>query len=479
MQERIIPIWLKILAVASALAFVGSVAFAAPVTTTPTGIAAADETVLRTQITPLSTTIVLEPLYKWVNGERTKGCIDTPAGFAVIEDVRRTEWISFGTKSCNSTTKITTLTDVRRGLSPTTPGFGTGTGLTWDASAKFRVIDYPLFYNNALYKDNVNSLTGSGQITGASTVQAIVDLPCVTTTQRDNFTVVSDGNIICNSTLGTFQYRAAGAWISFGSGSTINASESAAGKVQLATVPNMTGSTVLGTTGAPLVLQSRYATTTGSLAINKGWVGLLGRNGRFTGSLLVDNATNYSKSGAVVLNPATISGAYAVSAAQQFVPLSPIGAMMMWTTDTAPAGWLLADGKCHTRTGTGAALFAVIGTTFQGSCPANTFGVPDMRGRFALGQDDMGGSSANRVTDTRADTIGSGSGAATHTITIAEMPSHSHTLALRLQSTTNGAGGQIAETGGSNAGPTGSTGGGTAMDLMNPYITLNYIIRAR
>jgi microcystin-dependent protein len=37
---------------------------------------------------------------------------------------------------------------------------------------------------------------------------------------------------------------------------------------------------------------------------------------------------------------------------------------------------------------------------------STTFNVPDLRGRFPLGQDDMGGSDANRVISAQADTIG-------------------------------------------------------------------------
>lgn len=108
---------------------------------------------------------------------------------------------------------------------------------------------------------------------------------------------------------------------------------------------------------------------------------------------------------------------------------------------------------------------------------STTFNIPDMRGNFPLGRDNLGGSSRNRVTDSDADALGRQEGSETHTLITAEIPAHTHTLALKLLSTTNGAGGQIAETGGSNAGPTGSTGGGGAHNNMPPYMALNYIIK--
>ena len=149
----------------------------------------------------------------------------------------------------------------------------------------------------------------------------------------------------------------------------------------------------------------------------------------------------------------------------------------MWPTDTAPAGWLLCDGTDHSRTGTGAALFAVIGTTFGVGNGSTTFDVPDMRGRFALGQDDMGGLSANRVTDTRADTIGSGSGSQTHTQSLAELVAHTHTGVFGSADTDA----DLIADGSSAAGAwtSDSTGGGQPMNILNPYLTVNYIIRAR
>lgn len=76
----------------------------------------------------------------------------------------------------------------------------------------------------------------------------------------------------------------------------------------------------------------------------------------------------------------------------------PIGAMMPWTGDTAPLGWLLCYGQALSRT-TYSALFAVEGIAFGPGDGSSTFNLPDLRGRLPVGKDDMGGSPANRVTD--------------------------------------------------------------------------------
>ena len=56
----------------------------------------------------------------------------------------------------------------------------------------------------------------------------------------------------------------------------------------------------------------------------------------------------------------------------------------------------------------------------------DSFVLPDLRGRNPLGKDNMGGSSANRVTDTEADSLGQSEGAETHALTEAETGTHSH-----------------------------------------------------
>jgi len=192
----------------------------------------------------------------------------------------------------------------------------------------------------------------------------------------------------------------------------------------------------------------------------------------------------------------------------------PIGGMIQWFTDTAPSGFLLCYGQALSRT-TYSALFAVIGTTFGSGDGSTTFNLPDLRGRLPLGQDDMGGSSANRVTDSDADDLGGVDGDETKTIAEANLPIHSHaagtltggahTHTLSHIKENNGSPGIYpwadsilvsqgnndnpgrntmgadarADSGGAVAitGSTASTGSGTAMDVMNPFITVNYIIK--
>lgn len=103
----------------------------------------------------------------------------------------------------------------------------------------------------------------------------------------------------------------------------------------------------------------------------------------------------------------------------------PIGSGIDYWGATAPAGWLFPYGQAVSRT-TYAALFAVYGTTYGAGDGSATFNLPDKRGRASFGKDDMGGTSANRITDLsggwNGDTLGASGGAEAHTLTVAQLP---------------------------------------------------------
>jgi microcystin-dependent protein len=92
---------------------------------------------------------------------------------------------------------------------------------------------------------------------------------------------------------------------------------------------------------------------------------------------------------------------------------NPTGTVIMWTTGTAPTGYLECDGSSVSTT-TYAALFAVIGYTYGGS--GASFTLPDLRGEFIRGFDNTAGkdpdaaSRTDRGDGTTGDNVGTKQG---------------------------------------------------------------------
>lgn len=122
---------------------------------------------------------------------------------------------------------------------------------------------------------------------------------------------------------------------------------------------------------------------------------------------------------------------YAKLAADVIATVVPSGSVWDYGGSSIPSGWLLCDGSAVSRT-TYSALFTAIGTAYGSGNGSTTFNVPDCRGRVTVGKDNMGGSSANRVTSTTmspdGNTIGATGGTQTHVLTGAQMASHTHTF---------------------------------------------------
>ena len=176
--------------------------------------------------------------------------------------------------------------------------------------------------------------------------------------------------------------------------------------------------------------------------------------------------------------------------------ITPAGVVLPYAGATAPSGWLLCDGSAVSRT-TYANLFAAIGTAFGTGDGSTTFNLPDLRGRVAVGKDNMGGSAASRMTTAGSGvdgatltapeameqlldaqiTLGANGGAETHTLTTPQMPAHSHNTGATIsgRNTSTGGGETIVYAGNTYAST--SVGGGGAHNNTQPSIVLNSIIR--
>jgi len=168
----------------------------------------------------------------------------------------------------------------------------------------------------------------------------------------------------------------------------------------------------------------------------------------------------------------------------------PVGTIVPFAASGAlPMGYLECNGAEVSRS-VYSGLFSVIGISYGLGNGSTTFNLPDLRGRFPLGQDSMGGVSADRVTAAQADIIGQGSGAESHTLTVSQMPSHRHHSGTYVEKSAWGptmAYGGIDATEGSRTASgnalgrmpyTNYTGDDEAHNNMSPYLTVRYIIKA-
>ena len=177
----------------------------------------------------------------------------------------------------------------------------------------------------------------------------------------------------------------------------------------------------------------------------------------------------YTFSANTVIESAKINANFA-ELQEDIATTPPIGSVIPFAGSAAPTGYLIADGAEISRT-TYSDLFAVIGTTYGVGDGSTTFALPNLKGKVPVGKN---------ASETEFDALGETGGAKTHTLTTAEMPSHSHpfSTALGVMSNKNFAGvGFNPITNDLSNISIGNTGGGGSHNNLQPYITLNYLIR--
>jgi microcystin-dependent protein len=193
--------------------------------------------------------------------------------------------------------------------------------------------------------------------------------------------------------------------------------------------------------------------------------------------------------------------------------VNPVGAITCYAGVNAPEGWLFCDGSEVSKI-TYATLYSVIGNLYGSPVDSNNFILPDLTFKFPLGKNNN---------------LGTSGGNQTITLTTNQLPSHTHsgvtdTSGLHNHTATDsghnhlyddayfaenrGGGGNVYGTSAGtdndndyiyrptpstfignanitvgNSGShthtftTNSTGSGSSINIMNPYLALNYIIR--
>lgn len=174
-----------------------------------------------------------------------------------------------------------------------------------------------------------------------------------------------------------------------------------------------------------------------------------------------------------------------------------VGMIVPYAGSTPPTGWLIANGNAISRV-TYNRLFSICGTMYGVGNGSTTFNLPNLTGRIPVGLDS---------SQTEFDSIGEKGGEKTHTLTTSQIPSHTHTqnqhshtvvISYRLNNGTTVAINGDTIVGGGNGALNGdaftytaiptattssvvatnqNTGGDTSHNNLQPYISLNYIIR--
>jgi len=201
----------------------------------------------------------------------------------------------------------------------------------------------------------------------------------------------------------------------------------------------------------------------------------------------------------------------------------PLGTILPYAGVNPPEGFLLCDGS-ELEINQYIQLYGILGDRYNGNAPLagdNTFRLPDLRGRFALGRHNMdnnrnvpaasgsgalvsaggGEPSPARVEGVEASTLSASAGQSSLSLELTNIPQHEHSLnvdnvqysAVRVDNairpaaqTGNGptAPGQaqyLNRSGGVLSGariPLDASQLGQPFGIMNPFLTLNYIIRA-
>ena len=148
----------------------------------------------------------------------------------------------------------------------------------------------------------------------------------------------------------------------------------------------------------------------------------------------------------------------------------PVGVIFPYAGSTTPSQFLLCDGSEVSRD-TYADLFNIIGETYGAGDGSTTFNLPNLQGRVPVG----------KSSDTEFSDLGKNGGEKVHLLTTDEMPSHTHSVA-----TANAISDSSWMTVDGNGGNRGTAqvytavraaGGSQAHNNLQPYLTINYIIR--
>ena len=164
--------------------------------------------------------------------------------------------------------------------------------------------------------------------------------------------------------------------------------------------------------------------------------------------------------------------------AQASSPSPYVGELMLFGGNFCPINWLPADGRT-VNISEYDVLYALLGTTYGGD-GQNTFQLPDLRGRAAVGQ-----GAGPRLTP---QTLGYRAGTENATLTTNNLPAHTHTVPASTQPATHATpapgllpaaaqnGGAYASAGTAVPLAGGSVGSSQPFAVRSPYLAMQWCI---
>ena len=256
---------------------------------------------------------------------------------------------------------------------------------------------------------------GTGlNVTGASTLENV--LPKTTNTYNLGSNAVRWNKVYADEVVATTISSAFSGFL------TGNISGTAASLVSSTTI--VVAGDVVSTNSPPLSICGAGDTTSATLNLSIS-SSIITSKTEVTDSLLTDE---------FVLSRAGVLKKLTKATFVKNIATVPAGAIFPFAGITVPTGYLICDGT-EVLISSYPDLFAVLQYSYKALsllAGSGTFALPDFRGRFPLGLDNMSNSgtdsSADRVTDASADILGGTGGRSEISITKNNLPQHVHDL---------------------------------------------------
>lgn len=327
------------------------------------------------------------------------------------------EDIYYPSATVNPITNVITLGTVIRNICPqvTRAYISCGAGRQWGRGSIVELIQDARLFNLKANIDRANTFTASGAIAFSGS-GSLSQPTFATTAARDQALGANPTGAVraaCVIATGLCYDYIGGTWTARTGGSIANGSTTVAGKFQLATVKDQSGSTVTGTTGAATVVGTQFLVSSYHGASDYGKIVTLDPSGKFGSGFLTDITYEF---GTGADGNATISSTGALTSNKDYnnltinsgVSLSSSGYIIRVKGTLTLNGKIRANGGNGSAGSTGTAGAGCAAPNWPGSLPSPKAGIAGGAGGDGGGNNSPGSAGTIGGTGT-AETAGLGS----------------------------------------------------------------------